>query len=106
MTTFPLPEWTSSELGPLRRCGAKRAFDVHLTPTEWHGLEIFVRHPNKLISQRQLLKEVRGPGYETETNYLRLYVAQLRRKLEPEPWQPRYLITEAGMGYRFLPGGS
>ena len=77
--------------------------DVHLTPTEWHVLEILVRHPNKLISQRQLLKEVWGPQYETETNYLRLYIAQLRRKLEPLPGQPRYLITEPGMGYRFLP---
>jgi two-component system KDP operon response regulator KdpE len=79
--------------------------DVHLTPTEWHVLEVLVRHPNKLITQRQLLKEVWGPHYETETNYLRLYLAQLRRKLEPEPGQPRYLITESGMGYRFNPDG-
>jgi two-component system KDP operon response regulator KdpE len=75
---------------------------VHLTPTEWHVLEVLVRHPGKLVSQRQLLKEVWGPAYETETNYLRLYLAQLRRKLEPEPGQPRYLITEPGMGYRFV----
>lgn len=79
--------------------------DVHLTPTEWHMLDILVRHPNKLISQRQLLREVWGPTYETETNYLRLYIAQLRRKLEPDPGQPRYLITEVGMGYRFQPEG-
>jgi two-component system KDP operon response regulator KdpE len=79
--------------------------DVHLTPTEWHVLEVLVRHPNKLITQRQLLKEVWGPHYETETNYLRLYLAQLRRKLEPEPGQPRYLLTESGMGYRFNPDG-
>lgn len=78
--------------------------DVHLTPTEWHVLEVLVRHPGKLITQRQLLKEVWGPAYETETNYLRLYIAQLRRKLEPEPGQPRYLLTEPGMGYRFEPG--
>ncbi len=77
---------------------------VHLTPTEWHVLEVLVRHPGKLVSQRQLLKEVWGPAYETETNYLRLYLAQLRRKLEPEPGQPRYLITEPGMGYRFIAG--
>jgi two-component system KDP operon response regulator KdpE len=76
--------------------------DVHLTPTEWHVLEVLVRHPGKLISQRQLLKQVWGPQYETETNYLRLYLAQLRRKLEPEPSQPRYLLTEPGMGYRFV----
>ncbi len=75
---------------------------VHLTPTEWHVLEVLVRHPGKLVSQRQLLKEVWGPAYETETNYLRLYLAQLRRKLEPEPGRPRYLITEPGMGYRFV----
>jgi len=79
--------------------------DVHLTPTEWHVLDILVRHPDKLISQRHLLKEVWGPSYESETNYLRLYIAQLRRKLEPKPGQPRYLITEPGMGYRFQPGG-
>ena len=75
---------------------------VHLTPTEWHVLEVLVRHPGKLVGQRQLLKEVWGPSYETETNYLRLYLAQLRRKLEPEPGHPRYLITEPGMGYRFV----
>ena len=79
---------------------------VHLTPTEWHVLEVLVRHPGKLVSQRQLLKEVWGPAYETETNYLRLYLAQLRRKLEPEPGQPRYLITEPGMGYRFVAADS
>jgi two-component system KDP operon response regulator KdpE len=87
--------------------GAKRVTrdgeSVHLTPTEWHVLEVLVRSPSKLISQRQLLKEVWGPAYETETNYLRLYLAQLRRKLEPQPSRPRHLITEAGMGYRFEP---
>jgi two-component system KDP operon response regulator KdpE len=77
--------------------------DVRLTPTEWHLLEVLVRHPGKLVSQRQLLQEVWGPRYESETNYLRVYVAQLRAKLEPDPSQPRYLITEAGMGYRFQP---
>ena len=76
---------------------------VHLTPTEWHLVEILVRHPGKLVSQRQLLQEVWGPRYEDETNYLRVYMAQIRRKLEPEPARPRYFITEAGMGYRFEP---
>ncbi len=79
---------------------------VHLTPTEWHVLEVLVRHPGKLVSQRELLKEVWGPAYEAETNYLRLYLAQLRRKLEPEPGRPRYLLTEPGMGYRFVPAGA
>ena len=75
--------------------------EVHLTPTEWHVVEVLVRNPGKLVSQRQLLQEVWGPAYETETNYLRLYLAQIRRKLEPEPSRPRYFITEPGMGYRF-----
>jgi two-component system KDP operon response regulator KdpE len=75
--------------------------DVRLTPTEWQLLEILVRNSGRLVTQRQLLREVWGPAYETETNYLRVYLAQLRRKLEPEPARPRYLITEPGMGYRF-----
>jgi two-component system KDP operon response regulator KdpE len=77
--------------------------EVRLTPTEWHLLEILARNPGKLISQRRLLREVWGPTYETETNYLRVYIAQLRRKLELEPSRPRHLLTEPGMGYRFHP---
>ena len=84
---------------------AKRARTIHgpvrLTPTEWHLLEVLIRHEGKLVSQRQLLKEVWGPNYETETNYLRVYMAQLRSKLEADPAHPRHLITEPGMGYRF-----
>ena len=76
---------------------------VHLTPTEWHVLEVLVRSAGKLVTQTQLLHEVWGPQYEKETNYLRLYLAQLRRKLEPDPSQPRHLVTEPGVGYRFLP---
>jgi two-component system KDP operon response regulator KdpE len=75
--------------------------DVRLTPTEWQLLEILVRNNGRLVTQRQLLREVWGPSYETETNYLRVYLAQLRRKLEPEPSRPKYLLTESGMGYRF-----
>ncbi|WP_338051522.1 response regulator [Pseudonocardia acidicola] len=75
--------------------------EVHLTPTEWGILEMLVRHRGKLVGQRELLREVWGPTYGKETNYLRVYLAQLRRKLEPEPSRPRYLITEPGMGYRF-----
>jgi two-component system KDP operon response regulator KdpE len=75
--------------------------DIRLTPTEWQLLEILVRNQGRLVSQRQLLQEVWGPAYESESNYLRVYVAQLRRKLEPEPSRPRYLLTEPGMGYRF-----
>jgi two-component system KDP operon response regulator KdpE len=76
---------------------------VRLTPTEWHLLEVLVRHPGKLLSQRQLLTDVWGPGYETAQGNLRLYMAQLRRKLEPDPARPRHLINEPGMGYRFEP---
>jgi two-component system KDP operon response regulator KdpE len=75
---------------------------VRLTPTEWHLLEMLIRHEGKLVSQRQLLQEIWGPTYATETNYLRVYMAQLRRKLEPDPAHPRHLITEPGMGYRFI----
>jgi two-component system, OmpR family, KDP operon response regulator KdpE len=75
--------------------------DVSLTPTEWQLLEVLVRNRGRLVTQRQLLQEVWGPAYQTESNYLRVYVAQLRRKLEPEPSRPRYLFTEPGMGYRF-----
>jgi two-component system KDP operon response regulator KdpE len=74
--------------------------EVHLTPTEWSLLEVLVRQRGRLVSQRQLLQEVWGPTYQKETNYLRVYMAALRRKLEPEPSQPRYFITEPGMGYR------
>ncbi len=77
--------------------------DVRLTPTEWHLLEVLTRSPGRLVGQKQLLQEVWGPRYERETNYLRVYLAQLRRKLEPDPSHPRYLITEPGMGYRFEP---
>jgi len=78
--------------------------EVRLTPTEWHIVEVLVRNPDKLVTQRQLLQEVWGPQYEKETNYLRVYLAQIRRKLEPDPAQPRYFITEARMGYRFVAG--
>ena len=77
--------------------------DVRLTPTEWHLLEVMLRHPGKLISQRQLLTEVWGPGYESAGGNLRYYMAQLRRKLEADPGRPRHLLTEPGMGYRFQP---
>jgi two-component system KDP operon response regulator KdpE len=76
---------------------------VRLTPTEWALLSELVRAPGRLIGQRQLLQSVWGPAYEKETHYLRVYMAQLRRKLEPDPARPRYLQTEPGMGYRFTP---
>ncbi|GHB92640.1 response regulator [Streptomyces spinoverrucosus] len=75
--------------------------DVRLTPTEWHLLEILVTNPGRLITQKHLLQEVWGVSQSNKTNYLRVYMAQLRRKLEADPSHPRYLITEPGMGYRF-----
>jgi two-component system KDP operon response regulator KdpE len=75
--------------------------EVRLTPTEWQLVELLVRNPGRLVSQRQLLHEVWGPKYREETNYLRVFIAQIRRKLEPDPAHPRYFITEPGMGYRF-----
>lgn len=86
---------------------AKRArkgdSDVRLTPTEWHLVEALIRHPGTLVTGAQLLAEVWGPTYAKETNYLRVYFAQLRRKLEDEPGHPRHFITEPGVGYRFEP---
>jgi two-component system KDP operon response regulator KdpE len=76
--------------------------EVRLTPTEWSVLEVLVRHRGKLVGRQQLLREVWGPAYSTETNYLRVYLAQLRRKLEPDPAHPRHLLTEPGVGYRFV----
>jgi two-component system, OmpR family, KDP operon response regulator KdpE len=77
--------------------------DIRLTPTEWHLLEVLLRNPGKLLSHRQLLNDVWGPGYDNAGGNLRLYMAQLRRKLERDPARPRWLITEPGMGYRYQP---
>ena len=83
-----------------RKQVTKDDVEIKLTPTEWAVVEILVRHQGKLVSQTQLLKEVWGPQYGEETNYLRVFIAQIRRKLEPIPSSPRYFITEPGMGYR------
>jgi two-component system KDP operon response regulator KdpE len=75
---------------------------VHLTPTEWQIVEVLARSPGKLVTQRDLLRQVWWPQYESETHYLRIYMSQIRRKLEPDPSRPRVFVTEPGMGYRFL----
>jgi len=80
--------------------------DVRLTPTEWSLLEALARRPGPVVGQRELLREVWGPAYETESHYLRVYIAQLRRKLEPEPGRPRHLLTEPGRGYRLELAGT
>ena len=80
---------------------------MRLTPTEWHLLEVLVRHEGKLVSHSGSCSRRCGdPQYGTETNYLRVYMAQLRRKLEPDPAHPRHLITEPGIGYRFERGAT
>lgn len=78
---------------------------VHVTPIEWRILELFAKNPDRLISQRELLHRVWGPGYEGERHYSRVYISQLRQKLEDAPSAPRWFRTEAGMGYRFTPSG-
>jgi two-component system, OmpR family, KDP operon response regulator KdpE len=83
-----------------KRVTLRSGEQVRLTPTEWQLLEMLARHRGRLVTGRQLLQEVWGPSYETETHYLRVYMAQLRRKLEPDPARPRHLLTEPGMGYR------
>ncbi|MFC4223038.1 response regulator [Lysinibacter cavernae] len=79
------------------------ATPVRLTPTEWLIFEVLLRNPGKLVPRETLLAEVWGPTHTGDSGYIRLYLAQLRKKLEPEPSRPRYLLTEAGMGYRFVP---
>ena len=76
---------------------------VRLTPTQWHMVEVLIRHAGRLITYELLLREVWGPNYGKETNYLRVFMSQIRQKLEPEPSKPRYFITEPGMGFRFDP---
>jgi two-component system KDP operon response regulator KdpE len=82
---------------------SRQGVPVRLTPTEWHLIEVLVRHPGQLVTGSRLLTEVWGPGREKDTNYLRVYLAQLRSKLELDPAHPRHLITEPGLGYRFEP---
>jgi two-component system KDP operon response regulator KdpE len=99
-STVDTPEF-SVDLG--RRMVTRNGEPVKLTPTEWSILELLVRNPGKLITQQQILASVWGPAYEKEANYLRVYMAQLRRKLEADTGNPRHLLTEAGVGYRFRP---
>ena len=86
-----------------QRLVTRNGESVRLTPTEWSILELLVRNPGKLITQQQILSTVWGPAYAKEANYLRVYIAQLRRKLEADTGNPRHLLTEAGIGYRFRP---
>jgi two-component system, OmpR family, KDP operon response regulator KdpE len=89
----------------VRRTG-ERSENVRLTPTEWRILELLVHSPDKLVTRESLLTQIWGPHHTKDTGYLRLYFAQLRKKLEPVPSEPRYLVTVLGMGYRFVPDAS
>ena len=106
--TTELPVLTTPDfsLDFAERRALAREEEVHLTPTELSLLEALARRPGHLLSQRELLREVWGPGYGRESNYLRVYANQLRRKLEPDPGHPRYLLTEPGQGYRLMTGSA
>ncbi len=99
----PVVDVGASTVDLAARRVTKAGVDVHLTPTEWQLLEVFVRHPGKLLSRQTLLRSAWGPGYETAGGSLRLYMAQLRRKLEDDPARPKHLLNEPGLGYRFQP---
>ncbi|SRX93925.1 putative transcriptional regulatory protein KdpE [Mycobacterium tuberculosis H37Rv] [Mycobacterium shimoidei] len=100
-TDQPVIETASFTVDLAAKKVTKNGTEVHLTPTEWGMLEVLARNRGKLVGREELLKEVWGPAYAKETHYLRVYLAQLRRKLENDPSHPRHLLTEAGMGYRF-----
>ncbi len=89
-----------------RRCVKENGKEVHLTPTEYEMLKVFVTHPDKVLTDRMLLQQVWGPEYGSEAHYLHVYVARLRKKLEPDPQRPHYLVTEPGVGYRLVTEGS
>lgn len=91
------------EIDFARKRVSKRGEDIRLTPTEWAFLELLARNVGRLVSREQILKEVWGPVYAKETHYLRVYAAQLRRKLEDDPSHPRYLVTSSGLGYTLEP---
>ena len=100
----PIIRTAAFELNLAERRATRDGAAVHLTPTEWEIIAALAVHPGRLVTQRHLLQEVWGPQYERETNYLRVHLAAIRKKLEPQPSQPRYFLTEPGIGYRFEPG--
>ena len=102
-TAQPVVETETFRLDLGEQRGTRDGQEVHLTPTEWHLVAVLTREPGRLVRQSDLLNEVWGPTYRGQTNYLRVYLAQLRRKLETEPSRPRHFITEPGVGYRFMP---
>ena len=101
--TEPVVEVGELVVDLARKKVARAGTDVPLTPTEWAFLELLARHVGRLVTREQVLREVWGPGYEKETHYLRVYAAQLRRKLEADPAHPRHLLTSSGLGYTLEP---
>lgn len=102
-STEPVIETSSFTVNLASKVVTKNGAEVHLTPTEWGILEILVRNSGRLVTREQLLTEVWGPTYAKSSHYLRVYLAQLRRKLEDDPSHPIHLLTESGMGHRFRP---
>lgn len=98
---LPVVSFGSNTVDLAARKVTRAGEEIRLTPTEWHLLEVLLRSPGRLLSQKQLLLEVWGPGYETARGNLRLYMGQLRKKLEDDPARPAHLLNEPGMGYRF-----
>lgn len=101
--TAPVVETDMFTVDLAARRVTRDGVDVRLTPTEWHFLDILARNPGKVIDHHRLLTEIWGPAYLDQANYLRVYIAQLRRKLEQQPSRPRHLLTEPGFGYRLAP---
>ena len=88
-----------------RRLVLRAGVEIHLTPTEYDLLRLFITNADRVLTQRQILRAVRGPGYENDLATLRVFIAQLRSKIEPEPSQPQLIVTETGVGYRFRSDG-
>ncbi|MBE1875672.1 response regulator [Myceligenerans pegani] len=103
VTEEPVVEAGDLRIDLARRLVSRAGKDVRLSPTEWAVLEVLVRHRGTMVGRKQLLQDVWGPAYSSETNYLRVYTAQLRRKLERDPAHPRHILTHPGTGYRFEP---
>jgi two-component system KDP operon response regulator KdpE len=101
--TDPVVRFRDIEVDLSRQLVRKKDRIVHLTPTEYRLLEAMITNPGKLLTHRWLLARVWGPGYETESQYLRVYVAQLRKKIEDDPATPRWILTDPGIGYRWSP---
>ena len=99
----PIIEFGSVVVDLSRRVVTRQGDEVHLTPIEYRLLTVLVGHPGKVLTQRNLLRDIWGPTYVESSHYLRVYVGHLRQKLEDDPTQPKHFLTETGVGYRFQP---